>query len=197
MAEGSTARKVTEGCRWGIMSCGKIANDFATALRLVGVDDGHGVDDENGGGRHSVVACASSSAKRSAEFGAKHGVSPSRCYDDYAELAADPDVDVVYVASIHTEHKAMVLQLLERGKHVLCEKPMAVCARDTKEMVDKAREKGVFLMEGGGASYLVERACASHRAITLPSLHFLTLSSCFVSTTRPSVTTRTRWKKKS
>ena len=126
------------------MSCGKIANDFATALRLV-----HGVVDDGEGGRHSVVACAASSSKRSAEFGAKHDVSPERCYGDYAMLAADPDVDIVYVASIHPKHRAHVMMLLESGKHVLCEKPMGVCAREIREMVDKAREKGVFMMEGG------------------------------------------------
>jgi predicted dehydrogenase len=127
MAGGSPTPRTGKGCRWGVMSVGKIANDFATALNLVGDDDGEG--------RHAVVACASSSSTRAAAFGAKHGVSPARCYDDYAALAEDPDVDVVYVASIHTQHKAQVMLLLESGKHVLCEKPMAVCARDVREMV--------------------------------------------------------------
>ena len=147
------------------MSCGKIANDFATALRLV--DGVVHLEEENCGGAgrgakdgaaaaaavrhsHSVVACAASSQQRAAEFGAKHGVSPERCYGDYAELARDAEVDVVYVASIHTQHKEHVMKLLECGKHVLCEKPMAVCARDVRAMVDKAREKGVFMMEGEG-----------------------------------------------
>ena len=166
MAAGSTTTLGEgRGCRWGILSCGKIANDFATALRLV---DGVVHLEENGGGggggakdaaaaaaaagrhSHSVVACAASSQQRAAEFGAKHGVSPERCYGDYAELARDLEVDVVYVASIHTQHKEHVMKLLECGKHVLCEKPMAVCARDVRAMVDKAREKGVFMMEGEG-----------------------------------------------
>ena len=70
-----------------------------------------------------------------------------RAYGSYAELAADPDVDVIYVASTHNDHLGSARLCLEAGKAVLVEKPLTMSAAETEELVDLAGERGVFLME--------------------------------------------------
>jgi predicted dehydrogenase len=89
--------------RWGIVGPGAIAAGFADAMSMV--DDGE------------ITAVASRSIERAAAFGERFGI-PTR-YGDYAELAADPDVDVVYVATPHSRHEADALTALRAGKHVL------------------------------------------------------------------------------
>lgn len=57
-------------------------------------------------------------------------------------------MDIVYIATPHTLHCRNTLDAIAQGKHVLCEKPIAVNARDARKMTDAAKKKGVFLMEG-------------------------------------------------
>ena len=63
-------------------------------------------------------------------------------------LVADPEVTVVYVATPHTFHCDNILMCLEAGKHVLCEKPMVVNAKQAEQCIAMAKEKNLFLMEG-------------------------------------------------
>lgn len=87
-----------------------------------------------------------SRSKASADaFATQHGV--ARSHETYAALAADPDVDVVYVATPHSLHCENTLLCLDGGKAVLCEKPLAIHAREGARMVGRARERGLFLME--------------------------------------------------
>ena len=79
------------------------------------------------------------------KFAEKHGI--DKAYGDYSCLATDPDIDVVYVGSIHPQHLALVKQFLQAGKHVLCEKPLCMNVRETVELVELARRKKLFLME--------------------------------------------------
>ena len=74
----------------------------------------------------TIVAVASRSAERAEAFGDRFAI-PTR-YGDYDVLAADPDVDVVYVATPQSRHEARHPGLLRAGKHVLCEKPFALNA---------------------------------------------------------------------
>lgn len=76
-----------------------------------------------------------------------HHVRP-QIYTDYAHVYADAEVDIVYIGTPHALHKEACLAAVEAGKHVLCEKPITINARDAKEVVAAARAKGVFLMEG-------------------------------------------------
>jgi predicted dehydrogenase len=116
---------------WGIIGPGKIANKFAIALGMV-----EGA---------SLGAIASRDAARGREFASRHGV--AAVYDDYALLAADPGIDAIYVATPHGFHAEHGILCLRKGKAVLCEKPLALNAREVEEMIAAAREHHAFLME--------------------------------------------------
>lgn len=73
---------------------------------------------------HQVVAVASRSMARSAEFAKQHDI--PGVYDSVAALLSDPAVDVVYVSSTNELHRDQVLAAAAAGKHVLCEKPLAL-----------------------------------------------------------------------
>jgi predicted dehydrogenase len=117
--------------RWGIFGTGNMASQLALALARL--PDAR------------LIAVASRSKRRADLFADGAGV-PHR-YGSYDALLDDPDVDVVYVATPHTEHRENTLAALRAGKHVLCEKPMALNAREAQEMVAEARSRGLFLME--------------------------------------------------
>jgi predicted dehydrogenase len=117
--------------RWGILATGNIARQFARDLLLT-----PGAELAAVGSRRIEAAQAFA-----ADFGgaAAHG--------SYEELVADPDVDVVYVATPHSMHLDNVRIAIEAGKHVLCEKPVTVTVAQAEEMMALARQHGRFLME--------------------------------------------------
>ena len=119
--------------RWGILGAGKIAHDFIVALKTLPKSE------------HQVAAVAEMSAEPAQQFAATHSI--PRSYGSFEELMKDPEVDIIYIATIHVTHHDIGLQVLEAGKPVLCEKPMTMNGRDTKALISKAREKGLFLME--------------------------------------------------
>jgi predicted dehydrogenase len=129
---------MTQTFRWGVAGPGGIATRFAEAMRLV--DDGE------------IVAVASRSVERADAFADRFAI-PTR-YGDYDALAADPDVEIVYVATPHSRHAADTISFVEAGKHVLCEKPFALNAGQARRMVDAARAQGVFLMEAVWSRFL-------------------------------------------
>lgn len=118
--------------RFGIIGTGGIAGDFCDALR--------------GSPRCEVVNALGSSPQKSAAFGEKFGI--SRASANLRELLEDDAVDVVYVATPHPLHEAQALAAIEMGKHVLCEKPLTVDAASTERVLEAARRRGVFLLEG-------------------------------------------------
>jgi predicted dehydrogenase len=124
--------------RWGVAGPGGIATRFAEAMRLV--DDGE------------IVAVASRSRERADAYGDRFGV--PRRYADYDELAADDNVDAVYVATPHARHEADTLRYVAADKHVLCEKPFALNAHQVERMSAAARRHGVFLMEALWSRFL-------------------------------------------
>jgi predicted dehydrogenase len=71
----------------------------------------------------------------------------ARIYTSVAEMAADPDVDAIYIGTPNQTHCDYTVTCLNAGKHVLCEKPLAVNAQEGKIMVDAARRSGCLLME--------------------------------------------------
>lgn len=117
--------------RWGILGPGRIARKFAEGLKAV---DGA-----------RLVAVGSRDAARAGAFAAEFGA--ARAYGSYEQLAADPEVDAVYVASPHSGHCEHTLLCLNAGKAVLCEKPLAINEREARRMVEAARARDIFLME--------------------------------------------------
>jgi predicted dehydrogenase len=124
--------------RWGIIGCGKIADKFASDLKLT----------QNG----ILVAVASKDIIRAKKFGEKYNV--SKAYGNYEELVKNPEVDAIYIATTHNFHHPNTLLCLEHQKAVLCEKPLAINAKQVKEMVDLARRKKVFFMEALWTKFL-------------------------------------------
>jgi predicted dehydrogenase len=120
------------GFRWGILGTGAIARQFVEGL-------GHLPEAE-------ALAVGSRSEASAEMFARERGI-PQR-YGSYEELAADPDVDVVYVATPHPFHAGNAELCLEAGKAVLCEKPFTLNAAEAERVVGLARERGLFLMEG-------------------------------------------------
>jgi predicted dehydrogenase len=129
---------MTERIRWGIAATGHIAGQFAAGLAQL--------DDAD------IAAVGSRSPERAEVFAAEVGA--GRAHGSYEDLAADPDVDVVYVASPHSRHEADTRLFLEAGKHVLCEKPFAVNRAQAEGMVEDARARGLFLMEAMWSRFL-------------------------------------------
>lgn len=80
-----------------------------------------------------------------------------RAYGSYEELLADPEVDLVYVALPHSHHHRWTLAALEAGHHVLCEKAFAVNEAQAREMIDRARAKGLLLAEAIWTRYMPSR----------------------------------------
>ncbi|MEO9322992.1 Gfo/Idh/MocA family oxidoreductase [Nocardioides sp. C4-1] len=119
--------------RWGVLATGKIAGKVATDLALV--PDA------------TLVAAGSRSLASAEEFAATHGAPGCRAHGSYESLVADPEVDVVYVASPHALHLEHARLAFEAGKHVMCEKPVTVTVADAEAMVELARRHDRFLME--------------------------------------------------
>ena len=124
--------------RWGILGTGGIAGSFASDLRLT--DSG------------VAVAVGSRSQAAADRFADNYGI--ARRHDSYESLAADPDVDVIYVATPHPMHRDNAILALRAGKHVLVEKPFTMNAAEAREVVAVARERGLFAMEAMWTRFL-------------------------------------------
>lgn len=125
--------------RWGIIAPGGIARTFAEAI--------------NAKTTQRIVAVGSRSVDRAKAF-VDEFASGAKAYGSYDDLVADPDVDVVYVASPHSEHREHALTAIRAGKHVLVEKAFARNAAETEDVLDAAREAGVFCMEAMWSRFL-------------------------------------------
>lgn len=121
---------MTEHLRWGILATGRIAEAFVRDLQLIGAP---------------VTAVGSRDAGRARDFADRFGIPDS--HGSYEELVADPDVDVVYVATPHPAHAANALLALEAGKHVLVEKPFTLSQAEAQRVVDRADELGLVVLE--------------------------------------------------
>lgn len=117
--------------KWGIAAAGMISNDFVTALKVLP--------------SHEVVAVAARGLERAQAFAKEHDI--PNAYQGYDKLGQDPNVEVVYVSVLNPQHYEVVKMMLEYGKHVLCEKPLAMNERQAKKMIELAKQKKVFLME--------------------------------------------------
>ncbi len=116
--------------RWGIMGTGRIAAALAKAIH-----------DEGG----TVAAVGSGSMQRAEAFAAANGA--ARAYGRHHDVAVDPDVEVVYVATTNERHHLDALACIEAGTPVLVEKPFALDASTARSVIAAATQAGVFVME--------------------------------------------------
>lgn len=120
--------------RWGLMGGGFISSRFAAGLEVT--ED------------MTVHAVASVSGNN------PFGIRAKKSYRTYEELTADPEIDAVYVGTLHPQHLPCVRLCLETGKPVLCEKPVTVNSRELQEILSLAKEKQTFFMEAMWSRYL-------------------------------------------
>ncbi|MGE8079463.1 Gfo/Idh/MocA family protein [Peribacillus loiseleuriae] len=92
-----------------------------------------------------LKAIYSRTEDRAREFAAKYGVELT--FTDLNEMAASDEIDAVYIASPNSYHAEQAILFMERGKHVLCEKPLAANAKEVKAMIEAAKSNNVVLME--------------------------------------------------
>ncbi len=123
---------------WGILGTGRIAGNFAADLALL-------PDAE-------LVAVGSRSEATAQSFAGRFGA--PHAHGSYEALAADPAVEVIYIATPHPLHAENMKLCLRAGKAVLCEKPFTLNAREAEEVIALAREQKLFLMEAMWTRFL-------------------------------------------
>jgi len=128
---------VSDKLRWGIIGTGLIADLFVTDLLANG---------------HVVSAVGSRSQGGADAFATKFGI--ANAHVSYESLVADPEVDVVYVATPHPFHHANATLALEAGKHVLVEKAFTINAADAASIVELAAQKNLVVLEAMWTRFL-------------------------------------------
>jgi predicted dehydrogenase len=122
---------MTKTYNWGILAPGNIARKFVAELKEII--------------SARVLAVASRDILRAKEFAATADI--ERYYGSYEELAADPDIDIIYIASPHPFHAEQTKLCLRHKKAVLCEKAFGMNAGEVREMIETAQKEQTFLME--------------------------------------------------
>jgi D-xylose 1-dehydrogenase (NADP+, D-xylono-1,5-lactone-forming) len=117
--------------RWGILGTGNIACQFAAAMR----SSKQGI----------VTAVGSRTARRAGDFAARYKIEAA--HGSYESLLADANIDAIYNSLPNSLHAPWTIAALKAGKHVLCEKPLALNAREAKKMFDQARKSKRLLVE--------------------------------------------------
>jgi predicted dehydrogenase len=126
---------------WGIIGPGGIAGAVTDCLTRAT--------------KQNLLAVASRSVERGQAFAQKFGA--ARVYSSYAELVADPDIDVVYVATLHHTHHGAAKLALEAGKAVLLEKAFTMNQEEAADLLQTAKERDVFLMEAMWTRFLPQQ----------------------------------------
>lgn len=124
--------------RWGVLGTGWIAEGFFDAMHR--------------STRQRLVAVGSRTREKGEDFARRHGA--GRTHVGYEALAADPEVDIVYVATPHSEHLANALLAIEAGKPVLLEKAFTRNTAEARQVLDAARAAGVAVMEAMWTRFL-------------------------------------------
>ena len=123
--------------RWGILATGWIAELFVKDLLLTG---------------HMVTAVGSRSQASADRFAVTFGIATA--HGSYEALAADPNVDVIYIATPHPQHAAAARLALSAGKHVLVEKAFTLNAAEAAEIVTLGASKGLVVLEAMWTRFL-------------------------------------------
>lgn len=119
--------------KWGIASAGLISYDFANVLTTFSKDE------------HEVLAVGARDLKRAQKFAKRFEI--PKAYGNYIELAKDGNVDAVYIGVLNPQHFEVSMLMLEHGKHVLCEKPLCMNEKQSRQLIEYAKQKNLFLME--------------------------------------------------
>jgi predicted dehydrogenase len=126
----------------GILGAGSIAEKMAETLnKMKGA---------------AAAAVASRDLNRAKAFAEKYKT--GKAYGSYLEMAGDPGVDLIYVATPHSHHYEHMKLCLEQGKHVLCEKAFTVNAAQAKELIALGKKKRLLVAEAIWTRYLPMRA---------------------------------------
>lgn len=126
--------------RWGIIGAGSISSKFVGDLEI-----DRGADAK---ATHKITAIGSSSISKAEAFISSNIKNNTpKPYASYDEVFADENVDIVYIGTPHPFHKDIALRAIKAGKHVLCEKPMTLNYKDSKELIEAAKQHKVYLME--------------------------------------------------
>ena len=127
--------------RWGIIGTGQVTSWFVRDLTRARAS-------EDAKAKHVIQAIGSSSQTKGEIFVRDFipGVTPT-VYGSYQEVYDDPNVDIVYIGTPHAFHKKNALDAIRAHKHVLCEKAFTINAREAAEVLDAAKQEGVFIME--------------------------------------------------
>ncbi|KAK4954141.1 hypothetical protein LTR10_007569 [Elasticomyces elasticus] len=129
----------TPSVRWGIVGLGGISSWFVDDLVL---------DRPDAPVRHVVQALGTSSTSKGETFISKHcGSQTPKIYERYDAVYNDRNVDIVYIGTPHIFHYRNALDAIAAGRHVLCEKPIAMNSEQAKKLSEAAKANGVFLME--------------------------------------------------
>lgn len=115
--------------RWGLVGASTIASEHV--INAIRAND------------QTVASVLSSDQTRGADYAARHDI--PRSTTDLAALLAESDIDAVYISTTNEKHHAQALTAIASGKHVLCEKPLAMTLTEAVEMVREARARGVVL----------------------------------------------------
>ncbi len=128
---------MTKAIRWGILATGWIAELFVKDLLLTG---------------HQVTAVGSRSQASADRFATAFGI--AKAHGSYEALAADPDVDIIYIATPHPQHFAAAMLALNAGKHILVEKAFTLNAAEAARIVTLAQAKGLVVLEAMWTRFL-------------------------------------------
>ncbi len=126
------ASRATPPLRWGVLGTGGILAGVLPAVAKLP--------------DHVVLSVAGRSQAKAGAVASRFGL--PRCHEDFASLVSDPDIDAVYVALPNSLHAEWCIRALEAGKHVLCEKPLALSVADVRALFGAARRSSRVLMEG-------------------------------------------------
>ena len=122
--------------RIGIIGCGNIANTKHMPTLFKFKD------------RVEMVAFCDLIPEKAEKAAKKYGIPNAKIYTDYRKCVADPDIDVIHVCTPNRSHSEITVAALEAGKHVMCEKPMAISGDEAQKMVDAAKKYNRLLTIG-------------------------------------------------
>ncbi|MFB0903678.1 MAG: Gfo/Idh/MocA family oxidoreductase [Nonlabens sp.] len=158
--------------KFGIIGLGKVAHKFAHDLALV---DGC-----------VLQAVGSRNLKKARKFATEHQA--TQFYSSYEEVAADPEIAIIYIATPHVFHFENTMMCLHAGKAVICEKPFAMNLEEVEIMIQTAKDKNLFLMEALWTRFIPStlKVIELMEQNTIGKIHSIQANFGYVATTDPT-----------